>query len=106
MLPYGLEPGTHLGAQFGNDQPILKVISAGQSGKRDGGAPMAWSRATAWAVSSMGTRRSASLWITYSGKSRRVSSAISPGVPAMGIAATKCGRNVAAKYQVPLPPML
>src|SRR5467141_576553 len=38
VLPHGLEPGTYLGAQFGNDQAVLKVIPAGQSGKLDGGA--------------------------------------------------------------------
>ena len=39
MLPHGLQPGTHLGAQFGDDQAVLKVIPAGQLGKLDGGAP-------------------------------------------------------------------
>src|SRR5262245_40987206 len=37
MLPYSLEPGTYLVAQFGNDQAVFEVITAGQSGKFDGG---------------------------------------------------------------------
>src|SRR5215831_13919858 len=37
MLPHGLEPGTYLVAQFGNDQAVFEVIPAGQSGKLDGG---------------------------------------------------------------------
>ncbi len=38
MLPHGLEPGTHLGAQFGNDEAVIKVIPARESGKLDRGA--------------------------------------------------------------------
>src|SRR5712692_8664576 len=38
VLPHSLQPGTHLVAQFGNDQAVLKVIPAGQSGKLDRGA--------------------------------------------------------------------
>src|SRR5262249_7839948 len=38
VLPHGLQPGTHLGAQCGNDQVVPKVIPAGQVGKLDGGA--------------------------------------------------------------------
>ena len=38
VLPHGLEPGTYLGTEFCNDQAVVKVIPAGQSGKRDRGA--------------------------------------------------------------------
>src|SRR5262249_45931761 len=37
VLPHGLEPGTHVVTEFGNDQAVLKVIPAGQAGKRDRG---------------------------------------------------------------------
>src|SRR5262245_60052659 len=38
VLPHSLEPRTYLIAQCGNDQAVLKVIPAGQAGKRDGSA--------------------------------------------------------------------
>src|SRR6266511_2911085 len=38
VLPYGLQPGTHLVAQCGNDEAVLKVIPAGEAGKRYGGS--------------------------------------------------------------------